>query len=406
MFKKQTLWHPVFVVLGWLAATLWLFKSMGELRSLADILKASNHLDVGWYQKIALHGYTLEPEITDGQSTVFFPLFPLLAAPFVHLLALDPLLSLHIVQKLALVLMAFLAYRWSAAAGLAAKESLVSLLVHPAWVFLLIPYSESVYLCCLFGLLLAWQQKSALAFFVSAFLLGLCRPTGLFLIPAAGLTLGFCVVQEYKKYRMEAVAAAQAHQDQSPNLRQNQNQTQNLNQNQNPSLNAVVAKMFADSSLKTNFLLLGSGVAGAFAALGTVALIMHLSVGDWYAFYRYRSLWKEEPSVRYFLSALNLDFGSQTPRILATWAALWGSALLLRSGRIFEGMLCTVSILLPVYQGKMGDIIRYTLGAAPAWMMLSEQLKEKRSLQLAFVAACAAYGVVLCYRWLARDWVG
>lgn len=406
MFKKQTLWHPVFIVLGWLAATLWLFKSMGELHSLADILKASNHLDVGWYQKIALHGYTLEPHILDGQSTVFFPLFPLLAAPFVHLLAFDPLLSLHIVQKLALVLMAFLAYRWSAAAGLPAKESLVSLLVHPAWVFLLIPYSESVYLCCLFGLLLAWQQKCALAFFVSAFLLGLCRPTGLFLLPAAGLTLGVYVVQAYKQYRIEAVSAGEIHEDQSRNLRQNQNQTQNLNQNRNPSLSAVVAKMFADSALKTNFLLLGSGVAGAFAALGTVALIMHLSVGDWYAFYRYRSLWKEEPSVHYFLSALNLDFGSQTPRILTTWAALWGSALLLRSGRIFEGMLCTVSILLPVYQGKMGDIIRYTLGAAPAWMMLSEQLRQKRSLQLAFVGACAAYGVVLCYRWLARDWVG
>lgn len=386
ILRRLPFWHPVFLVLGWLAVTLWLFKSMGELRSFADILKASNYLDVVWYQKIAVHGYTLEPHILDGQSTVFFPLFPLLASPFVHFLSLDPLLALHIVQKLGLVLMAFLAYRWSTAAGLAAKESLLSLLVHPAWVFLLIPYSESVYLCCLFALLLAWQQKNAPAFFVGAFLLGLCRPTGLFLIPAAGLTLGVYLFQAFKQVRIESAAAGEAHRKQN--------------------LNSLFAKLWANPSLKTNFILLCSGVAGAFAALGAVALVMHLSVGDWYAFYRYRSLWKEEPSFRYFLSALNLDFGSQTPRILATWAALWGSALLLRSGRIFEGMLCTVSILLPVYQGKMGDIIRYTLGAAPAWMMLSEQLKEKRSLQLAFVASCAAYGVVLCYRWLARDWVG
>jgi hypothetical protein len=33
VFTKQALLHPVFLVLGWLAATLWLFKSMGKLRS-------------------------------------------------------------------------------------------------------------------------------------------------------------------------------------------------------------------------------------------------------------------------------------------------------------------------------------------------------------------------------------
>ena len=85
---------------------------------------------------------------------------------------------------------------------------------------------------------------------------------------------------------------------------------------------------------------------------------MHVSVDDWFAFYRYRSLWKEEPGFRQLISFVQLDFGSRFPRVLFTWLTLWGSWLLIKKQRTFEGVLCLFSILLPAYQGKMGDIIR------------------------------------------------
>jgi hypothetical protein len=363
---------------------------MGGLHGFNEILTAANHLDVGWYQKIASTGYSIEPEILDGQSTVFFPLFPLLASPFIHLFSLSSLSALFIVQKLALAVMAYLAFKWSAAAGLSPKESTLSLFLHPAWIFLVIPYSESLYLCCLFALFLAWQSENKLAFFASAFFLGLCRPTGLFLLPATGLTLLYYTFEACTRFKDA----------------RSLNQAAHISTTKPTWREAIFHACINDATFKQRFTLLCTGVAASLIALGTVALVMHVSVGDWFAFYRYRSLWKEEPSVRYFLTALNLDFGSQTPRILATWAALWGTALLLRTGRIFEGSLCAVSILLPVYQGKLGDIIRYTLGAAPAWMVLSEHLKSRPTIRLAFIAAGCAYGVVLCSRWLSRGWVG
>ena len=114
---------------------LWLFKSIGELHSFEELLKATNHLDVGWYQFIATNGYSLNPEITDGQSTVFFPLFPALAAPLIHLAGVEPLMALNIVQKLFLLGLGPLIYKWAKGEGFHPKESLTVLLLHPALVF-------------------------------------------------------------------------------------------------------------------------------------------------------------------------------------------------------------------------------------------------------------------------------
>jgi len=361
LFKKHSLWHPILLLLGWLAATGWLFKTVAGAHSFAEILTASAHLDVGWYRSIAVQGYTIDPQITDGQSTVFFPLFPALAALLIHFLSLDSLIALHSVHKLALIPMVLLMYRWSSAAGFSPKESVLALLMHPAWIFLVVPYSETVYLCCLFALLISWQQRNRFLFFVSAFLLGLCRPTGLFLIPAAFATVGYYLLQ---------------------------------------------AKLTKDTTWQAPIKLLCYGVVGSLAAFGVLAVVMHVSVGDWFAFYRYRTLWKEDPGLGNVLAALNLDYGSQTPRILVTWVAVVGSAMLMRSGRVFEGMLCAAAILLPVHQGKMGDIIRFSLGAAPAWLMVAEKLKERRTLHLIFIGTSSAYGVMLCYQWISRGWVG
>ena len=145
---------------------------------------------------------------------------------------------------------------------------------------------------------------------------------------------------------------------------------------------------------------------GSLCALGCVALIMHVSVDDWFAFYRYRSLWKEEPGFRQLISFVQLDFGSRFPRVLFTWLTLWGSWLLIKKQRTFEGVLCLFSILLPAYQGKMGDIIRYSLGAAPAWIAAHDRLKNHRTAQFALLAFSVAIGVVLMTHWLNRGLAG
>lgn len=377
LFKSSARWQPLILVLCWSAGVFWFFKSIGGVRSLSDFVAVSTKLDVVWYKSIAERGYFLDPSIPDGQSTVFFPLLSLLAAPFIHLLSVDSVVALHIVQKAALVAMAYCVFQWAKDVGFSPKESLLNLLLHPALVFLMVPYTESLYLLCLFGLLLAWNRKNIWGFMASAYLLGLCRPTGLFLIPASGITL--------------AVLAFQALRQKSARILFSFNTVQTL---------------FDDAEFKSTFRMLVLGVVASGAALLTIALVMHLSVGDWFAFYRYRGLWKEEPSVANLLKFLNLDFGMHTARILVSWAALWGCVLLLKSKRTFEGVFCLVSILLPAYQGKMGDIIRYTMGAAPAWIILSERYKASRAWTMTFIAFSSSIGVYMISKWLNNLWAG
>ncbi len=350
---------------------------MGGLHSSAELLAVTEWLDVGWYKAIAQRGYFIDPAIVDGQSTVFFPLFPVLAAPFIHLFSLEPLLALHLVQKLALVGMGYCAFNWSKQVGFSPRESLLALLLHPALVFLFVPYTESLYLLCFFGLLLAWNQKNSLAFLGLSYLLGLCRPTGLFLIPAAAITLPMLALQSLRSSSQPVSFST-----------------------------STFRTLLSEPEFKKSLQLLVLGVAGAAAALVSIAVVMHVSVGDWYAFYRYRSLWKEEPGFNNLLAFLNLDFGQNTSRILVSWAAFWGCWLLFKSKRTFEGALCLVAILLPAYQGKMGDIIRYSMGAAPAWMILVERYKNSRLWLMTFIAFSSALGFQFLFKWVERVWPG
>lgn len=377
MLNKKALWPPALIVLSWTAVVLWNFKYIGGLHSFSAILQSTRHLDVIWYEKIASHGYTLDPLISDGQSTVFFPLFPLIAAPFIHFLGLQPLLALNIVQKICLVGMTYLIYQWSQLQQFSAKESLLAVLLHPALVFLMVPYTESLYLCCLFALLLSWHKKNTPLFFFGALLLGLCRPTGLFLLPAAGITLLHCGYISLKKNNRPFTLRPQ-----------------------------TLSALIADPDFKNCFIRLTVGIAGALLALVLVAVVMQISVGDWFAFYRYRSLWNEKPGLNNLIDFLNIDYGSRLPRFVVTWLVVWGSYLLARSGRFFEGMLCLFSILLPAYQGKMGDIIRYSLGAAPAWIMVYDRCKNSRLAQMVLVAFSISTAMLLLHAWLQRGWAG
>jgi len=375
---SENYYKPIGITFLWFVVLLWTFKNIGNLHSFSSILQATNHLDVGWYQRIAVEGYKLHPHISDGQSTVFFPLFPMIASPLIHVLGLDPLLALNILQKLSLILMVVLVYRWALLEKFSPKESLLALLLHPALVFFLVPYTESLYLCCLFGLLLSWRIKNVGFILFSALLLGLCRPTGLFVIPAAGFTLlhraYVSLHNSEQRGKMFSYPAAKA--------------------------------LLADFEFRATLRFVLSASLGAVLAVGLVALVMHLSVGDWFAFYRYRYLWNETPGFQNFVSFLNLDLGSRFPRIIVTWLALWGSYLLLQAGRVFEGFLCIVSLLLPAYQGKMGDIIRYSLGAAPAWIMLYERSKHSRIIHMSLIAFSTSTAIALVASWLKREWVG
>lgn len=377
MHRHHKVAAPILIVFFWFIVTLWAFKNFGNLHSFKEILDATHHLDVGWYEEIVLNGYRLIPENTAGQSTVFFPLFPFITSPFVHIFGMEPLLALNLVQKLSLLLMAGLIFKWSQLEEISPKESLIGLLLHPALVFFFVPYTESLYLTCLFGLLIAWRTKKTLLIFILGLLLGLCRPTGLFLLPAVGITLLHAVL----RYRKESKCK------------------QFLNQK-------FLLNLAGDAEFKSTFKLLSMAALGAFLSLALISVLMHISVNDWFAFYRYRTLWKEEPGIANLVSFLKLDLGSGFPRIVVSWLTLWGCYLLFKKGKVFESALCSISILLPAYQGKIGDIVRYSLGAAPAWILIYEHYKTSRLAQIALIGFSVSIGMVYLLFWTQRGWPG
>ncbi|MEY4066160.1 MAG: Mannosyltransferase, partial [Pseudomonadota bacterium] len=257
------------------------------------------------------------------------------------------------------------------------KVSLVTLLLHPAFVFLFVPYTESLYLLLLFLLMLSWQKKSSIGFLLLSLWIGLCRPTGLFLMPAAFFTLLILFYREVRSHWGET-----------------------------RSLSKLAATLGTNDALITHVKLLVLGIAGSLTALLTVAVVMKISVDDWFAFYRYRNLWKEVRGIGNFLPFVQLDFGMHTGRVLVVWLSIWGCWLLLKSGRIFEAVFCVLSLLLPIYQGKMGDIVRYALGAAPAWMFLTAERQAGRRRLLFVTAISVGIGMQLLEKWIQRTWVG
>jgi hypothetical protein len=167
-----------------------------------------------------------------------------------------------------------------------------------------------------------------------------------------------------------------------------------------------IKNVVADEEFKEAAKLLIFASTGAIIALVVIAVVMHISVGDWYAFYRYRSLWNEKPGFINFVGFLNLDYGYRFPSILVTWFSIAGSIILALRGFLFEGILCLLSILLPAYQGKMGDIIRYSLGAAPAWVMLYMSLGRHRLLQMGLIGFSISVAMLMIDAWIRRVWVG
>ena len=356
-------WLPLALTAAWALCLTLVTLGLLEDRSAIGLLHATERWDVGWYQHIVAHWYAPLDRPDGQQPAVFFPLLPLLAR-LVHVgTGASPLVSLNVVQKLSLVPLAYLSWRWVAElcpeSGLQGRVAgLLSLLLHPTFVFLLVPYTESLYLCLLFAALLAWAPRRPGLLFAAAFLLGVTRPTGLFLGPTALLWLAV----ESARHRSWRFWRSVETRDRA----------------------CVVALVLAPV-----------------AAFATVAFIDQLALGDALAFLHYRGKWMPRPALTNLLAMFRPD-----PQFGPAWVALGGSVLLFRRGLRFEALLCVVSLLLPLYQGNFGDMVRYTFGAAPAWMLVWIALGRWRWALVAIAIGSTALGLQLLTFWLAGRWVG
>ena len=140
--------------------------------------------DASWYDRIAQHGYALEPQ----QALRFFPLVPLLARALgILLLGHDGIALLLLANGGALVLGALL-HRLALSEGLgeaAARRAVWALAFAPAAFVLVMGYSEAVYGVLVVGCLLALRRQQWAVAAVLAALTGASRPTGVLLaVPA------------------------------------------------------------------------------------------------------------------------------------------------------------------------------------------------------------------------------
>jgi len=170
--------------------------------------------DAGWYLDISKNGYALSllsnlPKNVDpGQlSTGFFPLYPLLIA-IVAFVCKSHLVAGLIVSNLCMIGSAWLLYKLVLLdfAEADARRSVTYLFIFPSAFVLSAVYSESLFLFLTLVLWYMFRKKQFAGMFLTGILLGLSRPTALFVLPV----LIFTHVKEldfsWRKINWKAVA--------------------------------------------------------------------------------------------------------------------------------------------------------------------------------------------------------
>ena len=162
--------YAALFVLAWAAA--WAFR---QTTGHAPLTGGFQHWDAGWLQHIAQHGY-FGPGLSPA-SEGFFPGYPLTLAA-VHLVlrswVLPELIVSAVAGGCAVVSLA----------RLGASRAVLYMLATPAAVFLLVGYSESLFLALAIPAWSAARRRRWLRAALLAALAGLVRPDALFLIPA------------------------------------------------------------------------------------------------------------------------------------------------------------------------------------------------------------------------------
>ncbi len=163
--------HVVLLVLVWAAA--WVYR---DVPSHAPLTGAFEHWDANWLRNIAQYGYFSAQ--SQKNSTAFFPGYPIVLAA-AHLVLRNWTLSELIVSGIA---GCFVVVSLARLAG--SRRAVIYLLTMPAAIFLMVGYSECLFLAFAIPAWLAatrgrWWHAALLAA-----LSGLVRPDALFLIPA------------------------------------------------------------------------------------------------------------------------------------------------------------------------------------------------------------------------------
>ena len=359
----------------------WLAKSMGyDVRGLSNMVAASSWLDVGWYTGIAERGYWIDPSGPFSPSA-FFPLWPALIALFKPLTGLSATTEAAFwLQRVVAGLCCFSLIRYArsrpgraeahpevdAREQLSPYELALFMFLQPAAIFLVVPYAEGLYLLLLSCVLLQYREIQVpfregipryATLFGLAFLLGTCRPNGLFLGLAAALHGATLAVQRRWK---------------SPDL----------------AKTLVVA-------------------CAAVAAVLAVGLTMYAFTGEPLSLLTGRGGWNEAPGIHQLVRRLEPQLGGmRTMETLYIYACLGGSVLLLRARRRLEGLYCLACVLLPAYQGKAGEMMRYGLAAMPALLMLQTRLARHRFWYVVLWACCTTVAVEVAFRWFTHQWPG
>jgi hypothetical protein len=358
------LWSVFIYLIGqWLLH--WFAKVSGyPARTLAEFIVQVSHLDVAWYLAIAQKGYWIDPTRVD-QPVVFFPLFPVLIRGMHELTSMGFELSAIVVQKLSAAAMLAALVWWVRGFAPPPHFSVVTLCTvfltfHPAAIFLAVPYTEALFLAMGFllsGLLgRAPRQSTPWVACLCALGLGLTRPSGLFLLPCGAMML----VLDWKQPAQRNIAL--------------------------------------------------SLIAGVLVALMILTATLQYYLGEPFAFYARRfgfEGWKENPSLINILRLIQLPIGGRhMGRYLVIYVHLAGCFLLWRSGQRTVGLFCLLLILLPVYQGKLGDMARYCLSASPAWILfVLHTARWPWAIGLLGILS-GIYAFHLLILWLQKGWVG
>ncbi len=154
--------HLIVYLTLYLTATAGVQDASGRrLRPAWDLLA---QWDGGWYQRIARHGYEYAPDRLQ-HSVAFFPLYPLLVRPLVHL-GLPFGLAGAIVNALAFLGALAVLYVWARALGgeRMARWATAALAFCPMAVFGSVAYTEGLFLLLTLATLFsAWRGRFGLA---------------------------------------------------------------------------------------------------------------------------------------------------------------------------------------------------------------------------------------------------
>lgn len=246
----------------------------------------------------------------------------------------------------------------------AAKLALVSIFLHPAVIFLTVPYTETIALTCLFGCLWCWEDRKLFGLFLFVLCGALIRPTGMFLAPIAVM---YWVVELFQN-------------------------------------RASLSREFIfKSSVFTRTLATGMAVVSAF---GLLMWLHAVKVGDPLSFLKFRYHWKEESGFANFAPLFQFDLGQNFMHMLLAWCMLIGSYVLWKERRVFEALICATSMLVFIYQDKWGDLARYSYAAIPAWMCLFRVTSAKPVALVGLSVFAGVWATLNMVRWYLRMWVG